>query len=75
MKWLIPLAEIKCSCDDLPADPRADPASPSSLVTLKSQASTVRDQIRAQERYYGIQGVSGGAWGLVGCRRVGIRGL
>ncbi|XP_043192657.1 active breakpoint cluster region-related protein-like [Amphibalanus amphitrite] len=56
VKWLIPLAEIVCSCDDLPADPRADPAGNSSLVTLKSQASTVRDQIRAQERYYGLQG-------------------
>ncbi|XP_037093395.1 active breakpoint cluster region-related protein-like isoform X3 [Pollicipes pollicipes] len=56
VKWLTPLAEIVSNCDDLPAEPRDRDTSASSLVTLKSQASTVRDQIRAQERYYGLQG-------------------
>ena len=66
VKWLIPLAEIVSNCDDLPPDPRGESAGSSSLVTLKSQASTVRDQIRAQERYYGLQGVSAGARGGYG---------
>lgn len=52
LKWFIPLPDIVVVEEDSamvnPADTRE--ASPANIVALKSQASTVRDQILAEER-------------------------
>ncbi|XP_075978308.1 rho GTPase activating protein at 1A isoform X1 [Anticarsia gemmatalis] len=51
LKWFIPLPDIVVVDDEAPgAAADARETSPANIVALKSQASTVRDQILAEER-------------------------
>ncbi|GBP69338.1 Breakpoint cluster region protein [Eumeta japonica] len=52
LKWFIPLPEVVVVDEEAPGAGALDTreASPANIVALKSQASTVRDQILAEER-------------------------
>lgn len=50
LKWFIPLPEIVVVEEESAGGGEARETSPANIVALKSQASTVRDQILADER-------------------------